>query len=1336
MSVKKITLAMVGVLIAVALMVIPNEVKAYTDLTGNETYFGVKEFRDGNTSADRWAYSIGDVDSNTSTVTNSAVIWKLLQYANNTVTDAEDTQNIYCVRALLGFTDTGERAKYDIAYDLKTEQSTLASSSRTYLQNLANNAYYNNLLALADLLYLKDVSTSAEKKALMDAAGIYTTEFYSADQAEYTYYLTDDDIEAVQQAAIWYYTNADNATIFDRYGEENTSWLLYNTEERDAAGDGYTSLSDYNKIYNGVFNVGEGKQRQEQAVLLYNYLITTANANASTYSASNSKTKITLYANSTIDNTQPVIIIEREKENNFDLSLRKYITKVDSTTLTGTSNTRVPTPNTTKLDSGDATSACYLHRKDPVAVSTGSVVTYNLTIYNEGDKAGRATKITDQLPTGLVSNLKTGDKVTSSKGNEYTVTYDETNNTLTFVTTGTNNLAAYETTLDSDTIELTATVTATVGTSDKILTNLAWISEEYDAVDNVTITNQSGADRDSEPATITTKTADELVTTDNGYIGNSSNKTDLTDSSYCYKGQQDDDDFEKLILKSASYDLVLVKEDSNGEDLNSTATFEVNGVEKTVTGRLTIADDVAITDTTTDIYTIKETVPPDKYCAFDGTIKIEVIKKQDGDSYAIDKIKYYVDDEEVTTNRKDLNVYLSTDGNIYVEVKDYQFDLKLVKRIVEVNGQSVTERIEDVDISKLAAGTATTADYSLNKEPVSVMNGDIVKYTLRVYNEGEIDGYASEITEDIPDGLELLWSEKTGDELTADTTLTDAEKEAIAYNQLIWKFATVNSNTNKVEMVTTDYLALGKGAEIAEDGANLIKAFDSSKSYTNTVNDKNPDYKEVSIYLKVTADNNTRDVLRNEAAITEDTDSKGNEVTDRDSDTEDWVKYEDDEDYDRVILQTFDLALRKFIIAVSSDEEISDSEYLKNSSGTYTRAPIVDTSKLNTTDDNGNMITTAIYNHTKEPLQVNINNYVIYMLRAYNEGDINGYAAEIKDHLPEYLEFVDNDFNEEYGWEVSSDGRTVTTTYLSNQLISKTSTDDDGTIVLSYKEVPIMCKVKDTAVTSQNITNIADITVYKDENKNSVTDRDSEESNVVLPTDANLPSYKDDETGDYIPGQEDDDDFEKVVVRKFDLALRKWVTHAIVVEDGKETVTSTGHKAEDDPEQVVKVELNRKKINSVTVKFKYSIRITNEGDVAGYAKEITDYVPEGLKFVAEDNSDWTDEGNNVISTRTLENTLLQPGETAEVTVTLTWINGNNNLGLKTNIAEISEDYNEYGIPDIDSTPDNQVTGEDDIDDAPVLLSIKTGQAKLYVAFGTIILITLAGGIILIKKFVL
>ena len=164
--------------------------------------------------------------------------------------------------------------------------------------------------------------------------------------------------------------------------------------------------------------------------------------------------------------------------------------------------------------------------------------------------------------------------------------------------------------------------------------------------------------------------------------------------------------------------------------------------------------------------------------------------------------------------------------------------------------------------------------------------------------------------------------------------------------------------------------------------------------------------------------------------------------------------------------------------------------------------------------------------------------------------------------------------------------------------------------------------------------------------------------------------------------------------------------------------------------------MHRKKLDQVTVKFRYKIRVTNEGDIPGYVKEITDYVPEGLRFDSADNPGWTDEGNNVISTTLTEDILLQPGEYTEVEVVLTWINSEDNMGVMTNIAEISEDDNEYDLPDKDSTPDNQEEGEDDIDDAPVMITVSTGAARTYFMLVGIVLATLAGGVFLIKKFVI
>ena len=94
--------------------------------------------------------------------------------------------------------------------------------------------------------------------------------------------------------------------------------------------------------------------------------------------------------------------------------------------------------------------------------------------------------------------------------------------------------------------------------------------------------------------------------------------------------------------------------------------------------------------------------------------------------------------------------------------------------------------------------------------------------------------------------------------------------------------------------------------------------------------------------------------------------------------------------------------------------------------------------------------------------------------------------------------------------------------------------------------------------------------------------------------------------------------------------------------------------------------------------------------------------------------------------------LLEPGDSRVVEITLRWINGQRNLGVKQNWAEISKDSDD----DIDSTPDNKVEGEDDIDEASVVLSIVTGIGENYALVIGAVLVIVAGGIFLIKRFVL
>ena len=673
------------------------------------------------------------------------------------------------------------------------------------------------------------------------------------------------------------------------------------------------------------------------------------------------------------------------------------------------------------------------------------------------------------------------------------------------------------------------------------------------------------------------------------------------------------------------------------------------------------------------------------------------------------------------------------------------FDLKLVKYISEINGDATRGRtVTKIDSSKLKDGSKTTADYTLSKDPLKVKTGEYVTYTLRVYNEAELDGYAEEITEDIPNGLEYIYDngitiDATGniDYSACTKTLTDEDKKAIEFNlSQGWTIKTTNATTNRIEMVKTDYLSKAKST------SNEIKAFDVAN---DDGKGSGLSYKEVKIMLKVVATDPTIGVIRNEAAITKDSDD------DRDSNPDEWKKYEDDEDYDNVILEEYDIALRKFIAAISNDANIEEGEYVTVDGTTntaYTRAPSVDTTHLK-----DKTATTAIYKHPKDSLTVARESYVLYTIRVYNEGDIDAYASKITDHLPTYLDYVECEFNDNYGWVVGADGKTVSTDYLSSEKDKKNilkafdSVNDDGKgSGLDYKDVQILCKVNKNALPMKNITNIAQITEYQGKDGTVVPkDRDSKPDNLtddVLNQD-DRPDYEGgedtDKTDGYIPGQEDDDDFERIVVREFDLALLKYVSEVHVIEDGNETVTQTGNTGNNTTDMIPKVEINRKKLDSTIVKFVYIIKITNEGDIPGYATEITDYVPEGLKFYEEDNKEWVDEGNNVISTKALKGTLLNPGESANVEVTFRWINGANNLGVKTNYAEISEDYNEYDVPDRDSTPDNKIIEEDDMDYAPVLLAISTGlkeNVMPYVGVGGISLIMLAGGIILIKKFVL
>lgn len=198
----------------------------------------------------------------------------------------------------------------------------------------------------------------------------------------------------------------------------------------------------------------------------------------------------------------------------------------------------------------------------------------------------------------------------------------------------------------------------------------------------------------------------------------------------------------------------------------------------------------------------------------------------------------------------------------------------------------------------------------------------------------------------------------------------------------------------------------------------------------------------------------------------------------------------------------------------------------------------------------------------------------------------------------------------------------------------------------------------------------------------------------------------------------------------FDLSLTKTISKITIKN-------STGMKSyEYKNKTLAKVEIASKDVNDTTAIIEYTIIIKNEGNLAGYVKNIVDYLPNDLKFSSESNKDWYIGMNGNLYNETLKNTLIQPGETKEVKLVVTKSMNDKNLGTINNTAEIAESYNDYGIEDIDSISGNKSSKEDDFGSADMLITLNTGTIIMYTGLGITMLAIIIVAIYMIKKKIL
>lgn len=1455
---KKAVLSLVLTISTMATFGMFNFVKAANDLTV-PAYLGIELYRSSG-----YGYKQGDLP-----------IYKIATYKSTDTTNKipDKSRTIYCIKGGIGFgsddAETGYQEKI-VTYTKKYDLKNLSAIPSPYKDVLPTGENYNKLMWVLDHLYIMPENTQEDSTQARTAFlnGAIPDELYDT--------MIDDDIDAIQQLAVWNFTNPDANDRFhiesaglkiakegeafdslfniDRDRFNATKALLsYYVKNADAnysspviasdakpitiqdnsdgkiqtIGDNYVAgpyiinkqldidydvTATYNdgtitptigiKNSNGNIEATNKTIKELEGQEFYLMVPTSSNITQLKMQINGSyKVRKAWYLSAENPEVeQPVVLVNEdtqyfedvvaarlEEKKTFDLSLRKFITKINGQKIEELGLTsRVPNvEGLEELKNGTANTAIYKQLKTPVKVDIGDIVTYTIRVYNEGELAGYATEITDYLPDQLEYilddeiNLKYGWKYDTENTHRLKTNYLSNADGTTSETPEENKLAAFDgTKLNYKDVQIRCKVVSTANMPKKI-TNIAEITGCKDEEGNV-ITSPATGERDSSVKNV------QIPADLPSYKDQEINRQDPTDPDYI-PGQEDDDDFEKLLLKE--FDLSLKKfitKVNDTEITNRAPQVDVTPLKGTgTTAKYTyqispeknpvVVENSDIVEYTIRIYNegeangyaeiVRDDIPagleflPEnatnieyRWKMYDAngnettdaskatTITTDYLSKAQEDATGRNNLLKAFEMTKTTLDYRDVKVAFKviepnsskntivnhaqiaedtgddrdSTPDVWNEGEDDQdieqirlkdFDLALRKFVTKINSKEITDRIPQVDLSTLK-GNGTTATYNHSKKPLSAYLEDVVEYTIRVYNEGDSEGYATEITDYLPKQLEFIKDNQTN----------------IANN---WKMYDANGNeTQNVSDAVTI-----KSDKLKDE---KIPAFDG-----DTLS-----YKEVKVVCKVVATDNMPKKITNIAEISkcensnrievkghasgDERDSNPNQVTVptgtelenyKDSEiNKDYVPgQEDDDDFEKLLLEEFDLSLRKFITAVN-DTQIKDRE------------PKVDVTPLK--DGSG---TTAKYEHSKEPVLVSNGNIVEYTIRVYNEGSVAGYAQEVKDDIPEGLEFLpENETNTKYRWVMlDKDGmettkveeaQSIVTDYLSIEQ-EKTAGENlikafDPTTMdtLDYKDVKVAFKVVEPATSDRIVINKAQISKECDEDENDVKDRDS------------TPD-------EWIEG-EDDQDIEKVKVQYFDLSLRKWVTQSIVIEDGQEKVTETGHTAEDDPEAVAKVDLKKSKINNVIVKFRFKIRVKNEGTIAGYVKEIKDYIPDGLKFLEEDNPLWKKVDEKTITTDQCKDVLLKPGDTTEVEVLLTWINGEDNMGVMDNWAEISKDYNEYGSPDIDSTPDNNKKGEDDIDDAPVMVTVQTGEVARYTGIAIVVLTILTTGVVLIKKYVL
>lgn len=146
-------------------------------------------------------------------------------------------------------------------------------------------------------------------------------------------------------------------------------------------------------------------------------------------------------------------------------------------------------------------------------------------------------------------------------------------------------------------------------------------------------------------------------------------------------------------------------------------------------------------------------------------------------------------------------------------------------------------------------------------------------------------------------------------------------------------------------------------------------------------------------------------------------------------------------------------------------------------------------------------------------------------------------------------------------------------------------------------------------------------------------------------------------------------DFKLIEIKEFDLKIDKYISKVVVQTANGTKTTVYADK------QLVREEIQNKYLDGATVLVEYTIKITNNGELAGYATKIIDYLPKDMKFYSELNKQWyVGEDENLYNT-SIASEKINIGETKTINLVLSKTMTKEDAGTTLNIAEIKETMN-------------------------------------------------------------